>query len=167
MARSARYIEGGGILPHAARHSGRLHGVTIISHSVRCRFATMYGSVVSRRCIAPRAVSLRDDASPPCGVASRRCMAVSLRDDASPHGRCRFATMYGGVASRRCIAPRAVSLRSDVSPFRWITLHTACMCDAFHHPLGNSRALYACDGETPPPYRSRPAGEYRLPDGIS
>ena len=29
-----------GIFPHAARRSGRLRGVTIVSHSVRCRYAT-------------------------------------------------------------------------------------------------------------------------------
>ena len=30
----------GTVFPQAARRFGRLHGVTIISHSVRCRFAT-------------------------------------------------------------------------------------------------------------------------------
>ena len=39
MARPARYITRH-FPPHAARHSGRLRGVTIMSHSVRCRFAT-------------------------------------------------------------------------------------------------------------------------------
>ena len=31
-----------GALPHSARRFGRLSGVTIVSHSVRCRYATMY-----------------------------------------------------------------------------------------------------------------------------
>ena len=61
VTRSARYGRGD-ILPHSARHSGRLGGVTIVSHSVRCRFATMcrpsgeyaaHGGVGVARCGPP------------------------------------------------------------------------------------------------------------------
>ncbi len=44
VARSARYIMGG-IYPHSACRFGHLRGVNIVSHFVRCRFATMCRSL--------------------------------------------------------------------------------------------------------------------------
>ena len=48
VARPARYVRGG-FLPHAACRSGHLRGVTIMSHSVRCRYAT---EAIAGKCIA-------------------------------------------------------------------------------------------------------------------
>ena len=48
VACSARYVRGG-FLPHAACRSGHLRGVTIMSHSVRCRYAT---EAIAGKCIA-------------------------------------------------------------------------------------------------------------------
>lgn len=82
VARSARH-DRRRVLPHSARRFGRLSGVTIISHSVRCRFATVYRP--SDGCsdgVSPTGIVTT--ASPPlsaCEAAFRR------RYTATPLGR--------------------------------------------------------------------------------